>query len=729
MTSVWGELKRRNVIKVAIAYVIVGWLLLQVSETLVPALHLPQWFHSGIALLLILGFPIALIFAWAFELTPEGVKKEKDVDRSLSITHITGRKIDYFVIAALVLALGFFAFDKFALGPSRQATEPGTTEAADKSIAVLAFVNMSDDAGNEYFSDGISEELLNVLAKIPGLRVAARTSSFQFKGENRDIIDIGKQLNVAMVLEGSVRKAGRQLRITAQLVDARSGFHLWSETYDRDLANIFAVQDEISAAIVGSMKEHLGLQHEALPRVIAAANTEAHDAFLRGRYLVAQRTVASVEGAVREFEKAIELDPDYALAHAELAAATLHLAHYDALTLDEAIATATLHAERAMALDPTLAEAHAAKGYLSWRQENPEEALTHFRQAIQINPNYSNVYNWMAGVLHEKLARYDEGIAAFEMAVRLNPLSMPAIVNYVRELILRNRLAEADRELEKLASIAPSSYAIVRGQRTSLGGKWTNAVLGNLDAWRINPENTRPKNDLVWYFAMLGLEKEALAISEDPTPDILRLLGKHAAAVTTAEAWLAEAPISLWGRIDLGLALAGAGDYARARPILEELWQRSGGRITRFSLFDTTGAAALITIRRDAGKEAAVGELVAAIRDNVRRYHEAGMTVTTLIFSVNYDEGIAAYLAGDRERGLALIAKAVEDGYFIRPNEGYLRALYNDPGFAPIRARQDARQARERQKFLNVVCNDNPYVAIWQPAAETCERFATADGN
>ncbi len=149
MTSVWGELKRRNVIKVAIAYVIVGWLLLQVSETLVPALHLPEWFHSGIALLLILGFPIALIFAWAFELTPEGIKKEKDVDRSQSITHITGRKIDYFVIAALVLALGFFAFDKFALGPSRQATEPGTTEAADKSIAVLAFVNMSDDAGNE----------------------------------------------------------------------------------------------------------------------------------------------------------------------------------------------------------------------------------------------------------------------------------------------------------------------------------------------------------------------------------------------------------------------------------------------------------------------------------------------------------------------------------------------------------------------------------------------------
>jgi len=180
---------------------------------------------------------------------------------------------------------------------------------------------MSGDPEQEYFSDGISEELLNVLSKLPGLRVVARTSSFQFKGENRDIIDIGRQLNVAFVLEGSVRKAGPQVRITTQLINASNGFHLWSETYDRELENIFAVQDEISVAIVESLKEHLGLQVEAAPRVIAAANIEAHDAYLRGRYLIAQRTKASVEGAIREFEKAISLDPDYALAHAELAIA------------------------------------------------------------------------------------------------------------------------------------------------------------------------------------------------------------------------------------------------------------------------------------------------------------------------------------------------------------------------------------------------------------------------
>ena len=275
------ELKRRNVIRVAVAYAVSAWLLIQVSDTVFPMLKLPEWTATFVAVLLIIGFPIALIFAWAYELTPEGIKLEKHVVRDESISHLTGRKLDFAVIATLVVALGYFAFDKFVLDPSRdaelmqttaevvieQATETGKSGIPDKSIAVLPFVNMSSDPEQEYFSDGISEELLNVLAKIPGLRVAARTSSFQFKGENRDIIDIGQQLNVALVLEGSVRKAGLQIRITAQLIDARNGFHLWSETYDRELENIFAVQDEISAAIVGALKEHLGLQVEVVPRV------------------------------------------------------------------------------------------------------------------------------------------------------------------------------------------------------------------------------------------------------------------------------------------------------------------------------------------------------------------------------------------------------------------------------------------------------------------------------
>jgi len=743
MGQFFEELKRRNVLRVAIAYLAVSWLLIQVAETLFPIFGMSDALIRLVAILLFIGFPIILIFSWAYELTPEGLKLERDVDRSRSVVHHTGKKLDRAIIVVLALALGYFAFDKFVLDPARdvereeEVAKQARSEAlvdsyGDKSIAVLPFINMSDDADNEYFSDGISEELLNLLAKVPQLRVISRSSSFSFKGKDIDLPTVAEQLNVAHVLEGSVRKVGNRVRITAQLIEARSDSHLWSETYDRNLDDIFAIQDEISAAIVESLKEHLGLQGEAAPRVIAAANTEAHDAYLRGRHLMVQRTVATVEGAAREFEKAVELDPGYAPAHAELAIATLLVVGSGSVTDTEAIARATPHAERAMALEPTLAQAHAATGFLLWSQWNPEEALTHFEQAIQINPNYSIAYTWMANLLDFSLGRYDESFPMRETALRLDPLSIPAINLYVLALIYRNRLADADRELEKIASIYPSRYASWRGRRTSLGGKWANKVLGDLDAVRIDPEYLYFRTLLTWEFAFLGLEKEALAISEAPLPFfVLMMLGRPGDAVTTAEARLAEDPISLRARRDLGLALAGAGDYARARPFLEEAWQRGGRRITYGDSFRIESAAALIAIRRDASEEAEVGELMAAIRDNVRRYHKAGMAGPghSLFFNVNYEEGLVAYLAGERERGLTLIANAAEDGFFIMQSEAYLQSLYDDPGFAPIRAGQEARQVRERKRFLHVVCTDNPYEAVWQPAKGTCERFAAAGGN
>ncbi len=472
--SLIKELNRRNVFRVGVAYVIVAWLLLQVADVILPTFRTPDWVMQAFTFLLILGFPLALIFAWAFELTPEGIKLEKHVVRDESITHVTGRKLDFVIIAMLVVALGYFGYDKFLLDPGRDAAEieaavqvaeqraANANERRDSSqtIAVLPFLNMSDDPAQEYFSDGISEEILNLLAKIPELRVTSRSSAFSFKGQNLDIPTMAARLKVAHVLEGSVRKSGNQLRITAQLVEVESDTHLWSETYDRELENIFALQDEISAAIVATLKEHLGLQVEFAPRVIAAANTEAHDAYLRGRYLVVQRNPDTVEGAVREFEKAISHDPEYALAHAELAIAYLLLRRggYGFLTEAEGLAKAAPHAERALDLDPTLAESQAAAGFISWTHGNLDEALTHYKQAIQINPNYSIVYNMVGGILGEYLGRYAEAFAAYEMALRVDPLSIPTTENYILALIERNQLAEADRELQKLASIAPGHY-------------------------------------------------------------------------------------------------------------------------------------------------------------------------------------------------------------------------------------------------------------------------------
>jgi TolB-like protein/DNA-binding winged helix-turn-helix (wHTH) protein len=605
------------------------------------------------------------------------------------------------------------------------------------SIAVLPFADMSENQDQEYFAEGLSEELLNSLARVEGLKVTGRTSSFYFRDKNEKLQVISETLGVSYLLEGSVRKDGEQLRITAQLLDASSGFHLWSETYDRKLENIFAVQEEISGAIIGALKEQLGLQLEVPLRVIATTNTEAHDAYLRGRHLVIQRTRSTIEGAAREFERAISLDPDYALAHAELAIASVLLKTYGGLTRTEAEARAAPHAERAMALDPGLAEAHAAAGYLSWSQDNVEEALAHFRRAVQINPNYSIVYLWMGNLLHGKVNNYEESFAAQTMAWRLDPLSIPAISNYVRALITRDRLDEAERELEKLAFMAPYPYAHIRGMLTSLGGQWANAVLNDLDAFRIDPEGLGTRRVLSHYFALFGLEEEALAMAKNSLLDVLLITGKAEDAVTLAEARLAEDPMSPGGRDNLGMALVWAGDYVRARPILEEMWQLSGGRVrgervrvVRGSQFHTHNAASLIAIRRDAGAGADVGELLAAIRDHVRRCRDAGIIrFANRHGMVDYNEGLANYLDGEREKGLALIAKGMEDGYFTSLKAPYLQELYDDPGFAPIRARRKARLARERKKFLDVVCNDNPYADVWQPAEGTCERFLAEAPN
>ncbi len=373
--SLFNELKRRKVFKVVIAYVIVAWLLLQVSDTLVPALHLPDWFHSGVAFVLILGFPVAIIFAWAFELTPEGLKKEKDVDRSESITHITSRKLDFVVIGLLVVALGYFAFDKFVLDPSRdaelvQATTQAVTEQvvteqeasaeSGNSIAVLPFVNMSDDASNEYFSDGLSEELLNLLVKIPQLQVAARTSSFSFKGKDVKIAQIARELNVSHILEGSVRKAGNRVRITVQLIKADDGFHLWSETYDRTLDDIFVVQDEIANAVVAALKVTL---MGAIPAT-RPTDPEVYSLYLQAKYLNNLLGKEDLEKALTAYEQALAIDPDYAPAWVGLNVVYQNQAKFGWRAGAQAMDLSLAAVQQALLIDNKLASAWASLAYL-----------------------------------------------------------------------------------------------------------------------------------------------------------------------------------------------------------------------------------------------------------------------------------------------------------------------------------------------------------------------------
>jgi TolB-like protein len=313
MASIWAELKRRNVVRVGVAYTVVSWLLIEVASTTFPILRLPEWTVAFVTVLLIIGFPVALIFAWAYELTPEGVKRDKDVDRSQSITHRTGRKLDFVIIGALVVTLGYFLWDRQNL------VQSGEDEVVDKSIAVLPFVNMSSDEEQEWFTDGLTEEIRNSLARTPDLRVASRTSSFKYKGETENVSRIAAALGVAHILEGSVRRGGDRLRVTAQLIRANDGFSLWSETFDRQPEDVIAIQENIAMEISNALQT--AMDPDALSKMTAAgtASVAAYEAYLKGlAYFRRVDKTGNQElrnAALAEFERSVEIDGRFAEAH------------------------------------------------------------------------------------------------------------------------------------------------------------------------------------------------------------------------------------------------------------------------------------------------------------------------------------------------------------------------------------------------------------------------------
>ncbi|HSD69977.1 MAG TPA: hypothetical protein VLB07_10505, partial [Woeseiaceae bacterium] len=326
--GLFDELKRRNVFRVGAAYLLFAWVIIQVTDTVGPALHLPDWTLALVTWISIVGFPLVVFFAWAFELTPEGIKQEKDVDRSQSVTGQTGRKINHVVIALLLVAVAILVGKEF-VGDEDAATGTGSVAGSGDqgfdSIGVLPFVNMSGDPAQEYFSDGISEELLNALAKLKKLQVAARTSSFAFKGRNEPIKNIGAELNVDTVLEGSVRKSGTKIRITAQLIEVENGYHLWSETYDRELTDIFAVQDEITAAIVDALLLHFDTGESADVAKTHATSISAYDAYLQGRHHYNSLEPDSMREALDSFRAATDTDPNFAAAWAARATTVIAL--------------------------------------------------------------------------------------------------------------------------------------------------------------------------------------------------------------------------------------------------------------------------------------------------------------------------------------------------------------------------------------------------------------------
>lgn len=460
--SLFLELKRRNVIRVSVAYVITAWLVLQVADVVLGNIQAPAWVFQVILLLLAIGLPVAVIFAWAYELTPDGIRREKDVVRTASVTSKTGRKLDRAIIVILVVAVAYFAFDKYVGNEQLEdvstvlATATATGDRA--SIAVLPFVNMSSDPEQDYFSDGISEELLNLLAKIPQFQVAGRTSSFAFKGKDDDLRTIGESLGVTSLLEGSVRKGGNRVRITAQLINVEDGFHLWSESYDRDLTDIFAVQDEIATAVVDALKITLLGDASIKSGQPGTINADAYNAYLQGLFYLNKLGPANRWIAMSHFEEAVAAEPEFALAWAGLSRASINYASQGSDSEDVQIA---LHrgreaADRALALDPDLPEAHIALGRIQfvfdWEWDAAESS---YRRALELRPGDVLARSHLANLVGER-GMTGEALDILRSIIEVDPLDENTQMAYAGQLFNNGEFKAGESVVSHLLELNPS---------------------------------------------------------------------------------------------------------------------------------------------------------------------------------------------------------------------------------------------------------------------------------
>ena len=463
--SLFAELKRRNVIRVTIAYLALAWLLTEVAGTLFPVFGIPVWGLRFIVIILTLGLIPTLVFSWAYEITPEGLKREKDVVRDASITNLTAKRLDGITIGLIVVALAFIMADRMWLSP-KLAVQPAPAaevvidnvqvsksepQYPPNSIAVLPFVNMSSDPEQEYFSDGISEELLNLLSKISEMRVTSRSSAFSFKDKDLDLPTIATQLNVAYILEGSVRKAGNQVRITAQLIEAHTDTHLWSETYERTLNDIFTIQDEIASSVVTQLKITL------LGEVPTAIETdpEAFSLYLLARQVGRQETSAAYKRSIELYQQALAIAPDFAAAWAGQASIYFQAAYFGSRQYDEAAELAYEAIDEALAINPDNAQAHALLGGIALFYESDlAMAAQHFQKSLELKPTDPDILA-MAAFLVGDIGHLEESIAIREYVLGRDPVNPRSHFNLGISYLMAGHLDKAIASMRTVLTLSP----------------------------------------------------------------------------------------------------------------------------------------------------------------------------------------------------------------------------------------------------------------------------------
>ncbi|PYK33223.1 MAG: hypothetical protein DME54_13340 [Verrucomicrobia bacterium] len=468
----FGELKRRNVYKVAIAYGVVAWLLMQIASQIFPFFEIPNWAVRLVVLLLIIGFPVAMILAWAFELTPEGIKRAEDVDLSESVRRKTGRKLDFFIIAVLLLVIAILLFQR--LHPN---VSPAVSSSPEKSIAVLPFENLSRDPDNAFFTDGVQDEILADLAKVADLKVISRTSVMLYKSGNpRNLREIGQQLGVAHVLEGSVQRTANRVRVMAQLIDARTDAHLWAQTYDRELADVFAIQSEIAKTIADQLQAKLSPAEKAAIELRPTADLAAFDLYVRATALVdagpgfLMNWKENLLQAVNFLDQAIVRDPAFLLAYCKLAGAhdRLYLLGIDhtpgRLTLaDTAV-------KNALRLGPDSGDAHLALAQHLYSNLDYDAARAEIGVAHRTLPNNPRIFE-LSGFIERRQGRWEESTRNFERALDLDPRNVPTLQNFAFNYIVLRDYAKAGAVLDRVLAFKPDDTDI-RLTRVILDMDW-----------------------------------------------------------------------------------------------------------------------------------------------------------------------------------------------------------------------------------------------------------------
>jgi len=731
--SLFAELKRRNVFRVAIAYGVIAWVLAQVADLAFDNFGSPEWVSKTVLFLLMLGLPLAVFFAWAFELTPEGIKKEKDVDRTESITPKTGRKLDLIIIAVLVIAVSLLLADRFRPGEEAEPFELVETDSSKMSIAVLPFDNRSNRDEDVYFTEGIHDDLLTTMANIGSMKVISRTSVMEYKDTTKKIPEIARELGVANILEGGIQRSGNQVRINVQLIDAETDEHLWAEIYDRELTaeNLFVIQSEVSKAIANALHATLSPEEHERISAVPTQNLEAYETYLLGRQRWTARTAESTAESVMLFQKAIDLDPNFAQAWAGLADAYRHQVPYGGVPAAEAFSKAEVAVRKALELDDQLGEAHATLGGLLRQMGDLPGGEAALWRALELNPNYAPAYNWL-GVGFNSEGKLEKGLEMYQKGLELDPLSPVLLSNAAANAGGLGRFDEMQARYERVIELNPNSpfgYTGMADYHASVRGRFDQSLSWRVRALEQDPTDIGNLTTMSYNYLNLGdyqaakyWTDQASEVRSDNIDINLALFAlalrqgdmeaanthaRRAAELSTGQSFL---PFVLMHLMVEDLA-SGNGDNALARYHQEvpTLFQNNGYTVTASNFPMGLQLAYLL---RETGLPDQANKLLADVQLVMDSMPVLGY------WGSGPFEAIAYAMSGEDQTALAALRVAVDAGWrwgwwYFFDHDPLLESLRGYPEFQAMRAEIAADMAEQLKNVRRMEANEEIPAPAW----------------